>query len=130
MKTTALGSPLSLNVLLVAALFAAVVFVAVTAQRIPVISNARIAMIALIVLGMTMCTMGGIGRVAAAGQWTHPLAIVGYVLGAAILVIAAGTVFGFKLPLIQSDTQAILTVAVLVGVKFANAVLHSFLARG
>jgi hypothetical protein len=127
MKTASVTPPLSLNVLLVALLFAAVIFVAVTGKRIPIISNMRIAMVALLVLGMTMCTMGSIGRVAVAGQWTHPLSILGYILGALILIVGFAAIFGWKLPYIQSDTQAIVIVAILTGAKIVNAVLHNLL---
>ena len=57
----------------------------------------------LLVLGMAICAQGGIGRVAAAGQWAHPLAILGYLLGAAILILAAAVFFNVKLPLITSQ---------------------------
>jgi hypothetical protein len=68
MKTASVPSPLNLNVLLVAVAFAALVFAVVTGKRVPLISNLRIAMAVLLVLGMTMCALGGIGRVAAQGQ--------------------------------------------------------------
>jgi len=129
MKTTALPSPINLNVILLALLIAAIVFFAVTGKKVPVLSNTRVAMGVILVLGMAMCT-SGIGRVAALQQWIHPLAILGYLLGALILVIGFGTVFGWKLPFIQSDTQAILIVAVLVGVKIANTLAHSFFSSG
>ena len=130
MKTASVSSPLSLNVLLVALLFAAVVFIVVTGKRVPVISNTRVAMLALLVLGMTMCTLGGIGRVAALNQWAHPLSILGYLLGALILLIGLATVLGMKLPYIQSDEQAVVIVAILAGAKIVNAVIHSLLSRG
>jgi hypothetical protein len=130
MKTASVPSPLNLNVLLIALLFAALVFIVVTGRRVPVVSNTRIAMVILLVLGMTMCQISGIGRVAALGVWTHPLSILGYVLGAAILVIGLATVFGWKLPYLQNDTQAIVIVAILTGVKIVNAVAHSLLSRG
>jgi len=129
MKTTSLPSPVGLNVILLALLVTAVVFIAVTGKKVPVLSNPRLAMIAVLVLGMAMCT-SGIGRVAVLQQWTHPLAILGYLLGALILVIGLGTVFGWKLPLIQSDAQATLLVAVLIGLKVVNTLVHSFIASG
>jgi len=125
MKTTSVPAPIGLNVILLGLLIAVIAFIAVTGKKVPVISNARIAMGAVLVLGMAMCT-SGIGRVAAIQQWTHPLAILGYLLGALILVIGLGTIFGWKVPLIQSDTQAILIVAVLVGVKVVVTLVHSF----
>ena len=129
MKTTSVSSPIGLNVILLALLIVAIVFIAVTGKKVPMFSNARIAMGAVLVLGMAMCT-SGIGRVAAIQQWTHPLAILGYLLGVLILVIGLGTVFGWKLPFIQSDAQAILIVAVLVGVKVVDALIHSFFTPG
>ena len=129
MKTTSVSSPIGLNVILLALLIVAIVFIAVTGKKVPMFSNARIAMGAVLVLGMAMCT-SGIGRVAAIQQWTHPLAILGYLLGVLILVIGLGTVFGWKLPFIQSDAQAILIVAVLVGIKVVNALVHSFFTSG
>jgi SAM-dependent methyltransferase len=47
--------------------------------------------ILLVIIGMTICTQGGIGRVAATGQWTHPLSIIGYILGGLILLITLGS---------------------------------------
>jgi len=129
MKTTSLPSPVGLNVILLALLVTAVVFIAVTGKKVPVLSNPHLAMIAVLVLGMAMCT-SGIGRVAVLQQWTHPLAILGYLLGALILVIGLGTVFGWKLPLIQGDAQATLLVAVLIGLKVVNTLVHSFIASG
>lgn len=130
MKSTSMTSPISLNVFVFALLFAAVVFVAITGRRVPVISNARIAMLVLLVLGMTMCAIGGIGRVAAAGQWTHPLSILGYLLGALILIIGLATIFGMKLPYIQGDAQAVIIVACLTAAKVVNAVIHHFIWPG
>jgi len=128
-KTTSLPSPVNLKVIILALLIAAVGFVAVTGKKVPVISNTRVAMGVMLLLGMAMCT-SGIGRVAAIQQWTHPLAILGYLLGALNLVIGLGTVFGWKLPYIQNDAQAILIVAVLIGVKVVNTLIHSFFTPG
>lgn len=129
MKTTSLPSPIGLNVILLALLIVAVVFITVTGKKVPVLSNPRAAMVAVLVLGMAMCT-NGIGRVAAFQQWAHPLAILGYLLGAMILVISLGTIFNWKLPLIQSDARTMLIVAVLIGVKVVNTLVHSFFTSG
>lgn len=129
MKTTSLPSPIGLNLILLALLVAAVVFVSVTGKKVPVLQNTRSAMLVVLVLGMAMCT-SGIGRVAAAQQWTHPLAILGYLLGAAILLVGLATIFGWQLPFIQSDTQAMLVVAVLIAIKVVNTLVHSFFTSG
>jgi hypothetical protein len=76
-----------------------------------------------------MCT-SGIGRVAALQQWTHPLSILGYLIGIAILAIGLGTVIGWKLPFIQSDVQAILVITVLIGLKVVNTLAHSLFTAG
>jgi hypothetical protein len=110
-------------------LFVAVVFIGYTGKRIPVLSNIRVDVILLVVLGMAICTQGGIGRIAATGQWTHPQAIVGYILGGLILLIALFTFIGWKMPYIQTDQQALLAIAVLVGLKVVNAIVHYLLAR-
>ena len=129
MKTTSIPSPINLNVIILALLITVVVFIAVTEKKIPVISNTRVAMGVILLLGMAMCT-SGIGRVAAIQQWAHPLAILGYLLGALILVIGLGIVFGMKLPYIQSDVQAIIIVTILLGAKVANTVIHSLFSAG
>jgi hypothetical protein len=129
MKTTSLPSPIGLNVILLGLLVVSVVFIAVIGKKVPALSNPRVAMAAVLVLGMAICT-SGIGRVAAIQQWAHPLAILGYLLGALILVIGLGTIFGWKLPFIQSDTQAMLVVTVLMGVKVVNTLVHSLFTSG
>jgi len=130
MKTTAVSSPLSLNVILLALLFAAIVYIGATGKKVPLLSNVRVDIVLLVVVGMAICSQGGIGRVAASGQWTHPLAIIGYVLGGLILLIALSVFVGWKLPYIQSDQQALLAIAILAGLKVVNAVVHSFLSPG
>ena len=52
-----------------------------TGKKVPLLSNVRLDIVLLVVIGMTICSQGGIGRVAAIGQWSHPLSILGYVLG-------------------------------------------------
>ncbi|MGD8403620.1 MAG: hypothetical protein PVJ21_08160 [Anaerolineales bacterium] len=129
MKTTSLPSPISLNVILLALLIVAIVFIAVTGKKVPILSNTRVVMGLVLVLGMAMCT-SGIGRVAALQQWTHPLSILGYLIGIAILAIGLGTVIGWKLPFIQSDVQAILVITVLIGLKVVNTLAHSLFTAG
>ena len=73
-------------------------------------------------IGMAICTQGGIGRIAATGQWSHPLSIIGYILGGLILLITLAVFVGWKLPYIQNDQQALLAIAILAGLKVVNAV--------
>lgn len=116
--------PITPAILGLALLAAVVVFIGATGKKVPVLSNVRVDIILLVVIGMTMCTQGGIGRVAATGQWSHPLSIVGYLLGGAILLITLAVFAGWKLPFIQNDQQALIVIAVLAGLKVLNAVTH------
>jgi hypothetical protein len=130
MKASSVPSPLSLNVIILAVLFAAVVYIGATGKKVPLLSNVRVDIILLIVIGMTICSQGGIGRTVATGQWLHPLSIIGYVLGGLILLVALAVFVGWKLPYIQSDQQALLAIAILASLKVVNAVVHSLLTPG
>lgn len=129
MSTNSQASVINPGILILGLLAAAVIFIGVTGKRAPVLSNLRVDIAILLVLGMAICAQGGIGRVAAANAWTHPLSIVGYLLGGLILLVAAAAFFGLRLPLIQDDRQALIAIALLAGLKVVNAVLHSLLAR-
>ena len=125
MKTSSIPSPISLNVLLLALLFAVVVYIGVAGKKVPLLSSIRVDIILLVVIGMAICSQGGIGRIAATGQWSHPLSIVGYVLGGLILLVSLSVFVGWKLPYIQSDQQALLAIAILAGLKVVNALVHN-----
>ena len=129
MKTISQPSVISPSIIVLALLAIVVVFIGVSGKKVPLLSNIRLDIILLVVLGMAICSQGGIGRVAAAGQWVHPLAIVGYILGGLILLIALSVFVGWKLPYIQSDQQALLMIAILAGLKVVNAFTHYFLVR-
>ncbi|RPJ24250.1 MAG: hypothetical protein EHM33_18435 [Chloroflexi bacterium] len=129
MKTISQPAVLTPGILILALLAAAVVFIGVTGKKVPVLSNVRVDIVLLVIIGMMMCTQGGIGRIAATGQWSHPQAILGYGLGGAILLIALTVFVGWKLPFIQNDQQALLAIAILAGLKMLNAVTHYLLFR-
>ena len=129
MKTISQPAVITPTVLILMLLAAAVVFIGVTGKRVPLLSNIRVDIVLLVLLGMSICTQAGIGRIAATGQWSHPLSIVGYILGGTILLIATAVFVGWKLPFIQNDQQALLAIAVLAGLKVVNAVTHYLLSR-
>jgi hypothetical protein len=129
MKTIAQPAVITPTIIGLVVLFAIVTFIGFTGKRVPLLSNIRVDIILLVVIGMTMCTQGGIGRIAATGQWSHPQAIIGYILGGLILLITLFTFVGWKLPYIVNDQQALLAIAILVGLKVVNAVTHYFLSR-
>jgi len=130
MKTAPVSSPISVTILLLALLFAAVAFVGATGKKVPLLSNVRLDIILLVLIGMTICSQGGIGRVAASGQWSHPLSILGYLLGGLILLVALSVFTGWKLPYIRTDQQALLAIAILASLKVVASFAHSFLWPG
>jgi hypothetical protein len=127
MKTAPISAPFSLNILILVLVFAAVVFIGMTGKKVPLLSNIRLDIILLVVIGMAICTQGGIGRVAASGQWSHPLSIIGYLLGGLILLVALSVFTGWKLPYIHTDQHALLAIAILAGIKVVNALIHHLL---
>jgi hypothetical protein len=51
------------------------------------------AVLSVVFIGMIMCMQGGIGRLAASGEWLQPLSVIGYLLGAAIIVIGVPALY-------------------------------------
>jgi uncharacterized membrane protein HdeD (DUF308 family) len=119
-----MGSTLTSAVLGV--LVALLVLATLTGRKIPFITSERAALIVLVVLGMAMCTRG-IGRIAALGEWAHPLSILGMLIGVLILVIAGALLIGKPLPLISTTRHAILAIALLSASKLGLSALHRFL---
>jgi hypothetical protein len=111
--------------LVLGAVVTVIVLSALNGMALPLIGTPRASLIALLVVGMAMCT-GGIGQVAASGRWLSPLAFAGYLLGAVILVIIVSAFTGWKLPLIASDTQAVAAVGILIAIKFLIATSSYF----
>ena len=94
----------------------------------PLVRNHRTTLITLGFLGMALCSQG-IGRVAEDKRWTHPISLLGMLIGAAALVLWAGRLMNFNLPYAGSDQQAILTLGSLMGVKFLLARLYPLFRR-
>ena len=129
MKAISQPSVISPGILILALLFAVVTIIGVTGKKVPLLSNVRVDIILLVLIGMSICTQGGIGRIAATGQWSHPQAILGYLLGGSILLITLAVFAGWKIPYVQSDQQALLLIAILAALKVVNAVTHYLLSR-
>jgi hypothetical protein len=130
MKTIPQPSVITPPIIGLALLFAAIVFIGATGKKVPVLSSVRVDIILLVIIGMAICSQGGIGRIAATGQWAHPQAILGYILGGLILLVTLAVFVGWKLPYVQTEQQALVAVAVLACLKVANAVAHYLLSRG
>ena len=104
---------------------AIIVFAAIGGRSLPFLNSPKASLIALLVVGMVMCT-GGIGQVGASGKWTSPLAIVGILLGVLILVIIISAFAGVRLPLITGQFQAVVAVGILIAVKFLIGTVSYF----
>ena len=124
-NTLSISNTLALPLVLGAAA-AVIVYAALTGKQLPLIGSPKAALIALLIVGMAMCT-SGIGQVSASGKWTSPLAIVGDLLGAGILVVVASVFTGWKLPLIQGETQAVAVVGGMILVKYLIGTASFFL---
>jgi hypothetical protein len=129
MKTVAQPPVVTPSVLVLGLLFAAVLAVGLSGRKVPVLSNLKLDIVLLVVLGIATCTQAGIGRIAATGQWAHPQAIIGYVLGGLILLVTLAAFAGWKLPFVRDARQALIAVALLAGIKVVNAVLHDLIDR-
>ncbi|HSL29923.1 MAG TPA: hypothetical protein VK900_12040 [Anaerolineales bacterium] len=129
MKAISQPAVITPGIIVLALLAATVVFIGATGKRVPLLSNVRVDIILLVILGMSICTQAGIGRIAATGQWSHPLSIVGYLLGGLILLITLAVFVGWKLPFIHTDQQALIAIAILASLKILNAVTHYLLNR-
>jgi hypothetical protein len=129
MKTATQPAVINPVIIILALLTAAVVFLGWKGTTLPLLSNPKVSLAVVLLLGMAICAQGGIGRVAAAGQWTHPLSIFGYLLGAAILLLAAAVFFNIELPFIASPQQALIVIAALMGAKVFVSAVHFLLDR-
>jgi hypothetical protein len=125
MKGNSMNASIITTPLILGIVVAVIVFAALNGKPLPLISTPRASLSALLVVGMAMC-MGGIGQVAASGRWVSPLAIVGYLLGAAILVIIISAFAGWKLPLIATQTQAVAAVGIIIAIKVLIATTSFF----
>jgi hypothetical protein len=95
----------------------------------PLFSNLKVNLVILLVLGMAICAQGGIGRVAAAGQWVHPLSIFGYLMGVLILAGSLAVFLNWSPPFTHSDRQVLLAISGLVGTKFVLSGVHELVSR-
>jgi hypothetical protein len=117
----------NLTVIVIGILAALLVFAVLYGKRVPLLSTDRAALLALVAIGMILCTQGGIGRVAASGDWLHPFSIIGYLLGAAILVIGFAAMFGKNVPPLTDFHQSFTAVAVIAAVKLVFTTIHRLL---
>ena len=99
-------------------LLAALLVVSVlTGRSLPLIRTDRAALIALALIGLVMCSSGGIGRAIGLYGWAHPITIIGIVLGVLVLVIALTSLMNVRLPMLPTDRAAFIAIAGIAVVK-------------
>lgn len=122
-------SPANGIITLVLGLLAAgLVFMVLTGRDVPIVGSGAGALLALGIIGITMCAMGGIGPTQSALGWTHPLTIIGSILGVLALLIVALPLLGVQLPLIADTRSAVLALAVIMLVKVGLMGVERFVA--
>ena len=71
-------------------------WMALSSDSVPVVGTARGALIAIAIVGMAACAVAGIGQVpTTAVGWSHPITILGIVIGIVALVVAGAGLFGW-----------------------------------
>jgi hypothetical protein len=108
---TVFGSPLFAN--LIGIVIAALLAVALT-NTLPLLGSERAIFLTVLLLGVTMCSLGGVGRAPMKYGWVHPVTLFGIAVGTTMLLLAAAVVVG------QLSEQVGLSIfAVLFAMKWA-----------
>lgn len=89
---TPFGGPLFANVIGIAV--AALIVAALTNTPVPLLGSQRAIFVAVVLLGVTMCSLGGVGRAPMKYGWMHPVTLFGIAVGTIMLLLAAGVVLG------------------------------------
>jgi hypothetical protein len=118
-----------------------VAFLALTRDDVPIVGTGVGALLAVAVIGMAGCAVGGISQAPVVG-WTAPVIVLGIVLGVAALAIVGAGVFGWDALLqpvaqfvpgqaatISTVRTAIFALAVLIAVKWVVAIGMAATAR-
>jgi hypothetical protein len=100
------------------------IFAVLSGRKIPLVPSERASLLALVTIGMLLCSRGGIGRVAAGGAWLHPFSILGYLLGGVIILIGFAALFGKNIPPLTSYHQSFVAVTAIAVVKLVITTIH------
>jgi hypothetical protein len=95
--------------------------------RLPLAANDRLTLVVVGISGMALCSQG-IGRIAANNHWLHPIGLLGMLIGLVILIVWGGRLLNLNLPVITSDSTAILAMGILMASKWGLARLYGLLA--
>lgn len=96
--------------------------------KLPWISTDRAAVFMAAALGFAMCMLG-MGTIATGLGWTHPITIVGALVGALIIFIVIAVMAGWRLPLLADDRTALVAVVALGLVKWGLGIFSHIVLR-
>jgi hypothetical protein len=125
---TATSSANGIITLALGLLAAGLVFMILTGRDVPIVGNGAGALLALGIIGIAMCTMSGIGSVQGTLGWTHPLTIIGSILGVAALLVIVLPLLGIHLPMMPDTRSAVLVLAVIMLIKVGLMGVGRFIA--
>ncbi len=129
MTTNTMTSPVNGIITLALGLLASgLVFMVLTGRDVPIVGNGAGALLALGIIGIAMCTLSGIGSVQSTLGWTHPLTIIGSILGVAALLVVVLPLLGVRLPLVTDTRSAVLALAVIMLIKVGLTGVARFIA--
>lgn len=109
----------------------AIAAMAVGGGAFPIVGTGRGALIAVALIGMTGCAVAGISQTTTFG-WTHPVMLLGSILGIVALAVIAAGIFGWD-PVVRpvaslvpggtltaatTEQLAIVAIAAMIGLKF------------
>ncbi len=105
-------------------------FNVLTGRQFPLVTDERGALVALVVIGVVMCTLGGIGPTQSTYGWTHPIMFAGIILGVLALLVTGLTLIGANtaIPLIGTDRSALIALATIMVIKVALVALQRLIA--
>lgn len=96
----------------------------------PLVSGDRAALIALAVVGLTMCAVGPLGELTSTGAWTKPSSVAGILLGGLALAVVAAGLGLVALPLLSGPRSALVALAAVMAAKLIVGGRHRRLAGG
>jgi hypothetical protein len=116
----------------------AVAYAALTNSSMPIVGSGRGALVALAVLAMAGCAVGGISQATALG-WSHPFIVLGSLLGVIALLVVGAGLFGWDgllRPVVQlapgnlavgatTERLAILLLTALIALKWVVDVIFA-----
>ncbi len=111
------SSTIVVVILGIVAILLAVVVATGSNLTLPIISTYRAALIAMTVVGVAMCAVGGIGPYVSKYGWSNPMTILGTIIGVLTILVVGAILLGVQLPIITDDRAAFIFVTGVVVLK-------------